>query len=224
MDAKELELKLNLHLDHRHEKSLAIHSVYGHWFPWLLLLDKKWAIRNSDKIFPLEINKITYWKSAWQGYINFRSPYNNVLKYLNKSYLYAINQTHNYDEDDDRNFPENSFKHLVEHLLIYYWRRKLDLSKNGTIAKFFQLAPQKLRAFAIRFAGFSLRDNPGPVEDKFIKPIEELWEWRIINFENSDTRNEYYDELANFGYWFSSGKLDSDWSLNQLEYVINNCN
>lgn len=222
-DAKELEKKLDLHLDHRHEKSLAVHSVYGHWVPWLLLMDENWTKSNIKKIFPLEIKKHYYWKAAWQGYINFRSPYNNVLKLLNRSYRYAIKQTLGYDEEKDQAFPENSHNHLAEHLIIYYSHRKLKLIPNGLIKIFFNTAPQKLRRYTINFVGRSLRDSPGPIEDKFLKPIIKLWDWRLKEFIDSENPEEFIEELANFGAWFESGKLDNEWSLNQLEFVLGNC-
>lgn len=222
-DAIELSEIFTLHLDHRHEKSFAVQSVYGHWFPWLLLLDEKWTNNHMKKIFPLEKIKHDYWKAAWQGYINFRSPYNNVLKYLNKSYNYAINESIGYGDKDEEYYPENTHENLVKHLLTYYWRGKIKLTARGLIIKFFNIAPQKLRAYAINFAGFSLHDAPGHIEDKFIKPLVILWEWRIKVFKNSDIPNEYIDELANFGAWFGSGKLDNDWSLNQIEFVLEKC-
>lgn len=222
-DAKELEKKLDLHLDHRHEKSLAVHSVYGYWVPWLLLMDQNWTISNIKKIFPLRKNKYYYWKAAWLGYINFRSPYNNVLKYLNRSYHFAIKQTQDYDEDNEQSYLENHHNHLAEHLIVYYWRNKLDLTQSGLIHKYFNTAPQELRSYAINFVGRSLRDYPGTVEEEFLNPFIKLWDWRINEFKGSSNPNEFIDELSNFGAWFESGKLDNEWSLNQLKFVLENC-
>ncbi len=222
-DAIELSEILTLHLDHRHEKSLAVHSVYGHWFPWLLLLDEKWTNNHVTKIFPLEKIKHDYWKAAWQGYINFRSPYNNVLKYLNKSYNYAINESIGYGDKDEEYYPENTHENLVKHILTYYWRGKIKFTPSGLITKLFNIAPQKLRAYAINFAGISLHESPIPIEDKYLNPLIKLWEWRIKEFNNSDNPSEYIDEISNFGAWFGSGMLDTDWSLCQLEFVLEKC-
>lgn len=222
-DAIELSEILTLHLDHRHEKSFAVQSVYGHWFPWLLLLDEKWTSKYITKVFPLEKIKHDYWRAAWQGYINFRSPYNNVLKYLNNSYNYAINESIGYGDKDEEYYPENTHENLVKHILTYYWRGKIKLTSSGLITKLFNVAPQKLRAYAINFAGISMHESPGPVEEKFINPLLKLWNWRIKEFNNCDNPNEYIDELSNFGTWFGSGKLDDDWSLSQLEFVLEKC-
>jgi hypothetical protein len=50
----EVEVVLDKHLGPNIDSSAAIRSVYGQWFPWLVLLDPNWAdgecYRNGEKI------------------------------------------------------------------------------------------------------------------------------------------------------------------------------
>ena len=53
-DMPEVRDVLVAHLDPTSEPSLAIRSIYGHWFPWLVLLDDKWAKDHVELIFPAD--------------------------------------------------------------------------------------------------------------------------------------------------------------------------
>jgi hypothetical protein len=48
----ELGRALESHLDTDQERSLAVRSVYGEWFPQLVLLDYKWASEHVEAVFP----------------------------------------------------------------------------------------------------------------------------------------------------------------------------
>ena len=51
-DAPEVKAVLDAHLDVNRDPSLAIRSVYGQWFPWLVLLDRDWAVGNAAQNLP----------------------------------------------------------------------------------------------------------------------------------------------------------------------------
>ena len=59
---------LEKHLDPSFDPSLAIRSVYGRWFPWLVLLDEKWARDNTELIFPSEEEYRVFFQAAWNHY------------------------------------------------------------------------------------------------------------------------------------------------------------
>ncbi|MCU4139055.1 MAG: ATP maltotriose and DNA-dependent transcriptional regulator MalT, partial [Thermodesulfobacteria bacterium] len=50
----EVKAVLEKHLNPSYDPSLAIRSVYGQWFPWLVYLDRKWAKEKVSQIFPIE--------------------------------------------------------------------------------------------------------------------------------------------------------------------------
>jgi hypothetical protein len=52
-----------------------------------------------------------------------------------------------------------------------------------------------------------------PVEEQQL--FIELWSWRLQDPTMDDS------ELASFALWFASGKLDPQWSLEQLQFVLN---
>ena len=135
---------LDAHLNVQKDPSLTIRSVYGRWFPWLLLLDPNWAWLKTSTIFPLEGSVKKYFDAAWNSYIVFCPPYDNVFHVLQSIYVHATAQlgamTHaesQLDESDD---------HLAQHLMTYYWRGKVPLDDNGLLEIFWQKANDKLRS------------------------------------------------------------------------------
>ena len=82
----EVQQVLDTHLNLDQERSLAIRSVYGNWFPWLVLLDPCWTKQNVDKIFPRDETLSDFRRAAWETYITFCPVYNNVFSLLYQEY------------------------------------------------------------------------------------------------------------------------------------------
>jgi hypothetical protein len=82
---------LDLHLDPNVDPSLAIRTVYGHYYPQLLVhLDRQWAETAIPRIFPEEAGMQDLRDSAWVTYITFNDPYHEVFSILKDEYIKAI--------------------------------------------------------------------------------------------------------------------------------------
>jgi len=209
---------LNRHLDLGHDQSLAIRSVYGRWFPWLVLLDSGWAAQNSPSIFPKEDALRDYYEAAWDTYILFCSPYDSILDLLYEEYERAIKMLSITSEK--KKLQRNPKERLAEHLMSYYWRGKLNLDDpENLIAKFFEKAPGSLRAHAIEFMGRSLYNTKEEIEPETLDRFQRLWEQRISKIHSEDAK-EASIETSTFGWWFASGKFDDSWSIMQLKEVL----
>ena len=46
--------------------------------------------------------------------------------------------------------------------------------------------------------------------------LEALWDYRFTAAHDSDDPSQFADELSSFGWWFSSGKFEPEWSLGEL--------
>jgi hypothetical protein len=214
----EVRQVLDAHLDVQEDPSLAIRSIYGQWFPWLLLLDPSWARSKTSIIFPLEASLKQYFDAAWNTYVVFCPPYDNVLEILEPFYAYAIAQLSAMADTESQR--RDSAEHLAEHLMSYYWRGKLTLDENGLVVQFWQNANDELRAHAIEFVGRSLINTSGDIPPEIAARFKELWATRLDTAKGSANISQFLEELAAFGWWFRAGKLGYQWELDQLKEVL----
>lgn len=211
----EIKEILERHLDPSFEPSLTIRAVYGRWFPWLVLLDEKWAAQNRTLIFPMNGSLHDV---AWKTYIDYCNPYNNILDLLREEYLHAIDNIGMLPED--RQFSANYNRNLVKHIMTYYWSGRLDVNDSDVMLEsFFMKASEDLRRYAIEFIGRSLYTTKESVESDILNRLKKLLEMRINTIRNSKpvTINT---ELVGFGWWFVSGKFDDVWTIAQLQEVL----
>lgn len=204
---------LEAHLDPAREPSLAIRAVYGQWFPWLVLLDSDWARDHAARIFPAEQEANAFFDAAWNSYIAFCSPYDNVLEILRPQYQHALGRigARSYEarwlgEPDEK---------LAQHLMVFYWRGKLKL-EDPLVLGFWEKAPEAVRKHALEFVGRSLRGTQGTIPPEILVRLKQLWKWRLSTAKKAEQPSGFQEEMAAFGWWFVSEKFDVDWAITQL--------
>lgn len=213
---------LEVHLDPVNDPSLAIRAVYGQWFPWLVLLDRAWVAGQVARIFPTAAEGAQLRDAAWETYIVFCAPYDNVLEVLEGEYARAVERFGAFTRVGRRHLADPD-ERLAEHLMLFYGRGKLPLEPpTGLLGRFFERAPGRIRGRAIEFIGRSLRDNKGDVPPAVIRRFTTLWERRIERARAAPA--ESADELANFGWWFVSQRFDEAWAIQRLEEALNLAN
>lgn len=211
----EVRAVLDAHLKIDQDPSPAIRAVYGSWFPWLVLLDPSWSKQVVAQVFP--INTIRFWKAAWEAYILFRQPYDDVLDVMMPVYKQAVERIG--AEAKENRHPSRAEEHLAQHLMTFYWRGKLTLKGTDQIlTEFYNKADDRLRGEAIEFIGRSLKNTAGPLEAIIVQKITSLWEWRLGQAQKAPVAHQ--KEMANFGWWFGSGKLDQQWAIKNLFAVL----
>jgi hypothetical protein len=215
----EVKEVLEAHLDQGRDPSLAIRSVYGQWFPWLVLLDKEWARSKVPQIFPSSVEGRAYLSSAWEAYVVFCAPYDDVFEVLRDEYERAteriggsMSQRRRLAEPDER---------LAEHLMTLYWRGRIQLDGPGSIlARFHERAGDPLRAHALEFVGRSLHNSETVPPKKVLERLKALWERRLGTARTATRSASYAAELASFGWWLISRKFEDNWCIEQLEDVL----
>jgi len=204
---------LEAHLDPGRDPSLAIRAVYGQWFPWLVLLDADWARAHAAKIFPQNSESAAYFDAAWNTYVVFCRPYDSVLEILRLFYLFAVERIG--VRRDDTRWPEDPDKRLAEHLMVFYWRGKLALD-DRLLVRFWEKAPDAVRAHALEFVGRSLKQTKGDIPAEILDRLRRLWEQRLATAKKAQQPSDFEKEMAAFGWWFVSEKFDVDWAIAQL--------
>lgn len=212
---------LNGHLDLVHDPSFAVHSLYGQWFPWLILVDATWATQNVGNIFPADDAQFLYWEAAWEAYVSFCRPYKSALNLLKGEYRRAIVRLA--EQSPDRKHPMLSWKSLADHLMLFYLDGRLAL-KDELLQEFFSNAPVELRSVALRFVGgrsFTITEGATrpiepPFSGKLVDRAVALWEARIAAAEAADESSAFAAEMAEFGWWFISPAFAPQWTLPQM--------
>ena len=197
---------LDEHLAHDH--SAAVHSIYGRFFPWLVLLDHAWAAARVTSIFSSQ-----HGNQAWESYLTFNPAYDDAVALLDAYYDAAVkNLDPNRSKPKHGNRPDPD-EHLAEHLMARYWRTQLALN-DSLMEGFFNRAPAHVRAHAIEYIGRNLYAHKGSIPTAIAERLVALWAVRRA------AANIVPEELTAFGWWFASGKLDAPWAFAELRSVL----
>lgn len=214
-DIPELAETLERHLDIDHDRSLTIRSVFGRWLPWLASLDMKWTTDRIAKVLPMEESMNDYREVAWNTYLHWCRPYDDMLSVLREYYLLAVN-TLDDSASDEQKVPERE-RNLVHHLMVFYARGLIALNED-LMRDFWSHASVGLRAYAIRFVGISLEEDKTPVPQPFLERLMILFDKLL---ESAVTSLDLFRvELKQFGWWFDSDKFPIEWRLSRLIEVL----
>lgn len=209
----EVREALAWHLDSSKDAAPAIRSVYGQWFPWLVLLDPTWTKTNVDRIFPATGESPELLDAAWSTYLAFCRPFDNVLEIISEIYARAITSIAAGAARKRRH--RDPQERLGEHLVAFYWRGKLDLAPGSLIVRYLETASDELRANLVEHVGRSLANSKGKVPPEVIDRCVRLWEWmraqgaRIIGPRTA----------ASFGWWFAANTFSEDWVVPHVAWA-----
>ncbi|MDZ4857266.1 MAG: hypothetical protein SGJ26_20840 [Nitrospirota bacterium] len=207
---------LERHLNPEQDPSLAIRSLYGRWVPWILQFDRAWGTHAVSRIFPETESR--HWLIAWDGFISFNNPYDDIFEPMQPIYAKAISQLRcpASEADDTRHLRD---ERLASHLMTFYWRGHYPLEdESGLLRRFFVLAPDKVRAEAIEFLGRSLDMTANPIDPIVLDRIQRLWTLRLEQAGQDPTINQA--ELMAFGWCFGSKKFEARWAIENLLGVL----
>lgn len=201
---------LDSHLNPEIDQSPSVRSVYGKFFPQLFLLDSKWVKENLNRIFPRDGDFKQLYNATWETYLIYCPPYDEIFKLLSEDYKIAIEKIS--EGSDGVGVPANPNKRLVDHLMTFYWRGKLDLDESGgLLSSFYSKAPESLHEYALEFIGHSLHNTVDEVPSEILERLKKLWQY---NIESSEI------EFTSFGWWFGSRKFDENWAIEKLKEVL----
>lgn len=206
---------LNLGLDIAKEKSLAFRSIYGRWFPWLLQIDQKWCIENTKIIFPEGKDKRNIRSAAWNAYIQYVQPFNDVFPFLQNEYLYEVKRL-----GAKAGSKSDKITHLLDHLIVFYLRGIVQLN-DPCVDELFKSDNLESRATAIEIVGRKIKSStssPQQVPSVVIDRAKALWESRINFFGTMHDAESC--ELSPFGWWLPCNELSRTWRLEQTLGVL----
>lgn len=202
---------LEFHLDPNNDPSIAVRAVYGRFFPWLLLLDREWVLKNLDKIMPPGQFDNRLYGAAWNTLLLYAPAYNDPFLILKERYMEAIKNLGKMDKAK-RRFTDRD-ERLAEHLMLFYGRGKIKID-DPLLQEFWATANDEMREHALGFMGRSLKGD-GEFDAPLLERLKVLWESRLAAAKASDNKEDYEKEVSAFGWWFASARFDDKWSADQ---------
>jgi hypothetical protein len=218
---REVAQVLVKHLDPTHERTLTIRSIYGMWFTQLTWLDRKWTKKHASRIFPRSDRQRRLRDAAWEAYIAFSEAYGLAFGILRSEYRRSVEEINQIDPNRPRPFPTSPAGRLCEHLMVLYWQGEIAFEDPDRLLDlFFEKAPDQLRGYAIESIGRWLRHSPSSVPPEVLERLSALWTRRLSAAQSASVPSAHSNELAAFGWWFSSGKFEDRWALTQMGNVL----
>jgi len=223
---KQVKDKLTEKLDKQADPSLAVHSLFGKYFPNLHYLDKQWANAHLEDIFPRQPGMSAYWEAAWDGYL-FRSDFFGYLyRILKPYYRYAIEQMALGAQGKAGS--EFSRRRLAAHLAALYWRGIETLEDDESLVPlFFDSAPDSIRSRFVTSLGTALREvKPRADSEEWVR-VKTLWVAGvqvIVEATNGQTEKlaGFVNELGAFSRWvpYIPENLEDFYSMIELSGLV----
>lgn len=210
----EVRTVLEEHLNPGSEPSLAVRAVYGKWLPWLILLDEAWTAANIARILPPAPELSMMRDAAWNTYIGWCPPFDQVYDALTHEYQAAVERVPSAGTVDLAG-DERADAKLGEHLVTFHWRGCLPPL---LLDRWFELADDELAARVMDFLGRALNNTEEDIDPEVLQRIQQLWDSRLEAIAHEPEGHK--SEADAFAYTFASAKLDDDWSLAGLEITL----
>lgn len=189
----------------------SVRSIFGRLFPWVSLLDKEWAARNSSLIFQLPLHS----DPSWRAYITYCRPYGEIYAQLEPFYIQAANELNQLIRKENDNYQSRLPSHIMGMLIL----NDLQLSPPDIlIEKFVTNATDDERAKAIEALGKSLKQPQ--LEVPLQKRAIEYGEMRLAAIESQTDRAGFKEEIYLYGLWIKSPHLSVAWKYDLLERIL----
>jgi hypothetical protein len=141
----------------------------------------------------------------------FCPMYDNVGELLKDEYRRAAQRVGRIKRNGRS--PGDPADHLAEHLMVLYWRSKIDL--NGPeLTEFYANAPDDVCGHGMWFVGrVFAKDAKVPAE--IVERMKKLFEFRLAALRSGPEHHR--KEIEQFASWFASGRFGEEWSLARLQ-------
>jgi hypothetical protein len=204
---------LEEHLELDKEPGNIIQSVYGRYFNWMYVYDKKWTEKITNKIFPIDNYKRRY--AAWETYL-IGPLSKDLYNLLRPQYEKALNELFR-GLRLGRVFVDPR-ERLISHLMIAFFYEIAE-KEDSLLQFFYQKLKGKYTKQAVTFAGrfYVLHDDKNIKKPKLAR-MKEFWEWRLKESKSADV------ELREFGLWIKKDFFNNKWMLEMLVKTLKKTN
>jgi hypothetical protein len=214
----EIQQLLDDHLDVDKEPSPLVLVIYGARLGHLFFLDEAWTAGRLGVIFDPARPALA--AAAWRGYVmtGYLAP--RVLAHVVAAGLYdgpVVDLSVALDRETERREPREARERLVEHVGLA-WCRGVAGS-DALLARLFSNATAKDRGHLVTWIGLNVLHDEEALElaAEVAPRLPDLWARRLNELRASGSD----PELAEYGWWYSSGRLAEPEGTQLLVQTLN---
>jgi hypothetical protein len=186
------------------------YAFLGMHFENLCLLNREWAARQRETLFP-RADK-TIWRDAFGSYIQYNRPSSLTFEILRGEFEYALE---NLSLMATTGADMALVDRLGQHLFTYYLWEVYPLSGDESLLeRFYEKTRDDRERWGQLFdyVGQSLSNSGRQLDKKLTDRIIDFFDWRFKAAEPL--------ELQAFTFWLESECLDSDWRLQSYAKIL----
>lgn len=206
---------LDRHLDPERERTRTVQAVFGRHFNQLYSLDPEWTTERVAAIFPDDPDQAARRDTAWRAFIDANRFWPTSWQVLEPQYRRAVEALADERFEEEEVSLLDPTGALLGHVQSAYLNDLIELSDDSLLGVFFARASLRLRRTFLEMIGTDLSDEHD-VSERVQTKLQQLWEWRAekVLVEGN------VSELAGFDWWFGSGKMPQEWSVEHLVQVL----
>ena len=200
------------------DSSRAVRAVYGRMFPFIASLDPDWAQTNATIVFSGELLPDEISSAAWKTYLLIHPSRRHTFAILKPQYEQALENLKQKGSSELEDFEEA----FIGHVMGLFWNEVITL-EDKMLVDLFNIPNGKITKAAIDSLGrhgLHAEKNGGKtLEDSLIERLIGFYQERLKDVES---RGESFDSetLEDYGWWFISGFLKEEISLELLRRTL----
>ena len=191
--------------------TLPEYAILGRNYPWIINLNKTWAIKHKADFFPQ--NALSKWLAAFESLAGYSEPSTTTFKILQEDFNFALQ--HLTDFKNRKPFREEPINVLGEHLFTYYLWDQYPLEGDGSLLEqYYQRTDNSPEYWGnlFNYIGRRLLNGGEDLDQNLKEKIINFCEWRIDQKRPT--------ELRHFTFWLQAECLDAEWRLNAYSKVL----
>ena len=194
--------------------TLPEYAILGRNYPWIVNLNKTWAIKHKSDFFPQ--NTLPEWMAVFESLVGYSEPSTTTFKILQEDFNFALQ--HLSDFKNRKPFREEPINVLGEHLFTYYLWDQYPLEGDGSLLEqYYQRTDNSPEYWGnlFNYIGRRWLDGGENLDQNLKEKIIKFCEWRIDQKRPT--------ELRHFTFWLQAECLDVEWRLNAYSKVLDVC-
>jgi hypothetical protein len=230
---------LAAHARWEHDPSLGVRAAFGRRLGQLAAFDPAWTAAHLPALLPAGPDRAAARGALTATYLALTRATPAALPVLDPLYRHVIETAGadhevvaGLDPGTQGGIAERAAEQLGEHLADLYWSGVTPFEvSDGLLAAFFRSAGPDAREHLLSTLGrwlYNAQEHGAPVPDDVRDRLVRLWEWRVRANEPGEATpaettaggRAMHRELAAFGWWFGSVRLDVEWRLRNLERAL----
>ena len=194
--------------------TLPEYAILGRNYPWIVNLNKTWAIKHKTDFFPQD--ELSAWLAAFESLVKYSEPSTTTFKILQENFDFALQHLADFKKQDLSG--KESIDILGEHLFIYYlWEVYPLEGDESLLERYYQKTNNDRERWANLFSHIGRELwNSKEQPNQFLKDrISKFFEWRLKQKEPM--------ELKHFTTWLQAKCLSAEWRLKAYSKVLDVC-